>query len=77
MSLSLKDKQLKEYTKEEILLIIAEYISEQIELSRRKTTDEDSFEKSSWSEYQAFQLGMQKAYQKVLAFLPDQGNISD
>lgn len=74
MNLSLKEKKLSEYTKEEILLILNKYLLEQIELSRRKTTDEESFTKPSWSEFQAFQLGLQKAYQKVTQFLPDQGN---
>lgn len=74
MTLSLKEKKLNEYSKEEIILILNEYLLEQVELSQRKTLSEDSFDKPSWSEYQAFQLGMQKAFQKVVSFLPDQGN---
>ena len=74
---SLKEKHISEYTKEEIISILSKYIQEQIELSRRKTLDEDSFTNASWSEYQAFQLGMQKAFQKVVSFLPDRENISD
>lgn len=74
---SLKEKQLKDYTKEEILLILSNYLLEQVELSRRKMIEESSFEKPSWSEYTAFQLGMQKAYQKVITFLPDRENTID
>jgi hypothetical protein len=65
MNLNLKSKEAKEYSKEEVFLIIQEFIREQIELSQRKTLDEDSFNKPSWSEYQAFQLGMQRAYRIV------------
>lgn len=75
MNLNLKSKEAKEYTKEEIYLIIQEYISEQLELSRRKTLEEDSFNRASWSEYQAFQLGAQKAYIKLAAFIPTQEGI--
>ena len=71
MNLNLKSKEAKEYTKEEIYLIIQEYIIEQTDLSRRKTLDEDSFNKPSWSEYQAFQLGFQRALSKVASFIPD------
>lgn len=71
MNLNLKTKEAKEYSKEEVYLIIQEYISEQIELSRRNSMSEDSFNKPSWSEYQAYQLGIQKALLKLAAFIPD------
>ena len=71
MNFSLKSKEAKEYTKEEIYIIIQSYISEQIDLSRRKSLDEDSFNKPSWSEYQAFQLGYQKALNKLATLIPD------
>lgn len=71
MSLSLKTKEAKEYSKDEIFLIIQTYITEQVELAQRKTLDEDSFNKPSWSEYQAFHLGMQKAYLKIATFIPN------
>lgn len=75
MNLNLKSKEASEYSKEEVYLIIQEYIREQIDLSRRKTLDEDSFNKASWSEYQAFQLGAQKALSKLAVFIPDpEGN---
>jgi len=73
MSKTLKEKPISEYTKEEILSILQEYCEDQIETSRRKTLDEDSFMKPSWCEFQAFQLGIQKSFQKVISFLPDQG----
>lgn len=74
MIISLKEKELSGYTKEEILDIIKQYSIEQLELSQRKTLDEESFNKPSWSEYQAFQLGFQKAMVKLINFLPDREN---
>ena len=64
-------KEAKDYSKDEIFLIIQTFITEQVELAQRKTLDEDSFNKPSWSEYQAFHLGMQKAYLKIATFFPD------
>lgn len=72
MSLNLKNKQWKEYTKDEVVSIIVEYSKEQMELSLRKMRSEEKFEKPSWSEHQAFQLGIQKAFEKLIAFIPDQ-----
>lgn len=77
MNISLKNKEAKEFTKEEIFEIIQIYILELKELSIRKTQDEDSFDKPSWSEYQAFQLGFQKALSKVALFIPDQKNLEN
>ena len=70
MSLSLKEKKLNDYTKEEIILIIKQYILEQRELAQRKMIDEDSFTKPRWSEYQAYQLGIVKALNKLDEFIP-------
>lgn len=68
MTKSLKEQ--REYTKEEIYSILKVYLKEQMELSIRKCRDEDNFTMPSWSEYQAYQLGTQKAFQKLLDFLP-------
>lgn len=76
MNISLKEKKLKDYTKEEILLIIKMYILEQKELSARKMLDEDSFNKPNWETYQAYQLGYTKALNKLNDFIPDQGIIN-
>lgn len=67
----LKDKVNPPFSREEIYSSLRTLIQEQIELSLRKTQDETAFNSPSWSEYQAFQLGMQKAYQKVIQLLPD------
>lgn len=69
MSLTLNNKEI-EYTKEELFIILHEYIREQLELSRRKMLDEDNFGKPAWSEYQAYQLGFQKALTKLDSFIP-------
>lgn len=71
--MDLKSEKAKELSKSQVLLEIKNYLVEQIELSRRKTLDEENFEKPSWSEYQAYQLGIQKAFQKLYNLLPDQG----
>lgn len=71
MIFSLKEKE--KYTKEEMIVILHEYIKDQLELSHRKMLDEDSFSKPAWSEYQAFQLGFQKALNKLDSFIPDPG----
>jgi len=71
MSLNLKTEEAKKYTKNEVILIIREYITEQIELSRRKMLDDEAFHKAAWSENQAYHLGIQKALSKIEAFLPD------
>lgn len=67
----LKDKVNPPFSREEVYSSLRVLIQEQIELSLRKTQDETAFNLPSWSEYQAFQLGMQKAYQKVIQLLPD------
>jgi len=72
--MDLKSKEAQEYSKSQVYFEIKKYLEEQIELSRRKTLDEDSFEKPSWSEYQAYQLGIQKAFTKLNLLIPDQGN---
>lgn len=68
----LKDKRRKELTKKDIYDFLRQYCREEIELSNRKSTSEDSFEKPAWSEYQAYQLGIQKAFNKLLEIIPDQ-----
>ena len=76
MILSLKSKEAKLYTKEEIYNILREYINEQKDLSLRKMIDDESFSRPSWSEHQAHQLGIQKGLNKILSFLPDRENIN-
>lgn len=65
--------KLKDYnniTKEELINYIKEYLLEQKELCSRKSMDEDNFTLPSWSEHQAYLLGMQKAFSKTFEFLP-------
>lgn len=64
---------LKDYnniTKEELVKYIKDYLLEQKELCIRKASSEDNFEVPSWSEKQAYLLGMLKAYSKALELLP-------
>jgi hypothetical protein len=71
--MDLKSEKAKSLTKSQALSEIKIWLEEQIELSRRKTLDEDNFTLPSWSEYQAFQLGFQKAFLKLNNLIPDQG----
>lgn len=71
--MDLKSEKAKNLTKSQALTEIKLYLEEQIELSRRKMLDEDNFTLPSWSEHQAFQLGFQKAFQKLNNLIPDQG----
>lgn len=61
----------KEVTKTMAFQAMKEYLQKEIDLSVRKCMDEAHFEKASWSEYLAYQLGLQKSYTKLLSFLPD------
>jgi hypothetical protein len=71
--MDLKSEKAKSLTKQEVFDLLKEYVHEQIELSRRKSVDEETFLKPAWSEYQAYQLGFQKAFLKLQSLLPDQG----
>lgn len=71
--MDLKSDKAKSLSKQEAFKLIREYLSEQIELSRRKCIDEDNFTLPSWAEYQAYQLGFQKAFNKLYNLIPDQG----
>lgn len=69
----LKEKDSDKLSKQEVYDFLISYLEEQISLSIRSVTNEDSFSKPSWSEYQAYQLGMIKAFSKVKDVIPDQG----
>lgn len=71
--MNLRDKEGKALSKAEAFKLIRTYLEEQISLSQRKAIDESTFDKPSWSEYQAYQLGFQKAFSKLYNLIPDQG----
>jgi len=71
--MDLKSAKAKELSKTEVLREIRTYLEQQLRLSTRKCYDEDNFTLPSWSEFQAYQLGIQKAYTKLLTLIPDQG----
>lgn len=71
--MDLKSDKAKSLTKQEVFKLIREYITDQIELSRRKQLDEDNFTFPAWSEHQAYQNGYQKAFSKLYNLIPDQG----
>ena len=71
--MDLKSDKAKKLTKDQVFQELKDYLTEQIELSRRKSLDEDNFTLPAWSEYQAYQLGFQKAFSKLYNLIPDQG----
>lgn len=71
--MDLKSEKAKSLTKQEVFQLLREYIRDQIDLSRRKQTDEENFTLPAWSEHQAYQLGFQKAFSKLYNLIPDQG----
>ncbi len=74
--MDLKSEKAKSLSKTEVFKGIQEYITEQIDLSKRKCIDEENFTLAAWSEFQAFQLGIQKALSKLQTLVPDQGEKS-
>jgi hypothetical protein len=75
--MDLKSEKARELSKREVFLELRKYIQEQIDLSRRKSMEEDNFSFPAWSEHQAYQLGFQKAFLKLYNLIPDQGEIND
>ena len=73
--MDLKSDKGKSLSKAEAFKEIRTYLEEQVSLSQRKAIDEDTFSKPAWSEYQAYQLGIQKAFLKLYNLIPDQGEI--
>lgn len=70
---TLKEAEVKKksLTKAEIYDIIRTYTEELSSLSYRKQHNEENFALPAWAEYQAFQLGYQKALDKILEFVPN------
>lgn len=58
-------------TNQQIYDIIRYYLNEQISLASRKQRSEENFSMPAWAEYQAFQLGMIKGFEKLLDFVPE------
>lgn len=69
----LKAKDSNKLTKTEVYDFLSLYLKDQIALSHRLSMSEESFSKPSWAEYQAYQIGLQAAFTKVLQLIPDQG----
>lgn len=66
--------QYKDLSKKEIIDEIKKYLNEQIELISREMQDSEAFSKAAWPYYQAKALGQQKAYIKLLSYLPEKLN---
>lgn len=63
----------KDLDKSQLISLLKEYLTEQLDLAQRKAINEENFSLPAWSEFQAYQLGSIKAYQKFLSIIPDQG----
>ena len=61
----------KEVTKEQAFKLIQKFLDREKDASIRKCMDEVNFDKAAWSEFQAFQLGYQKALFKLGSFVPN------
>lgn len=70
---TLKGLEAKSLSKEESFEVIRNYILDQRDLALRKMLDQDTFETPAWSEFQAHQMGLIKALDKLLTFIPDKG----
>lgn len=73
--MDLRKLKSKELTRSQAFSLLKEYLTEQIDLAQRKAVNEENFTLPAWSEFQAYQLGSIKAYQKLLSIIPDQGEI--
>lgn len=71
--MDLKKLNSKDLSRSQAFSLLREYLTEQIDLAHRKMESEDNFSIPSWAEYQAYQLGSIKSYQKLLSIIPDQG----
>jgi hypothetical protein len=65
---SLKTETVK--SKEDVYRYLIAYLDDAIDMAARKQRDEDNFSLPAWAEFQAYQLGTIKAYQKVLDLIP-------
>jgi hypothetical protein len=72
--IDLKSEKGKALTKIEAFREIRAYLEDQFDLAQRKCMDEENFSKPCWSEFQAYQRGIQKGYTKLLNVIPDQGD---
>jgi hypothetical protein len=74
--MDLKSSKAKDLTKNDVFRELKQYLAEQISLSTRKSLSEDNFTLPAWSEFQAYQLGFQKAFSKLDELIPnpDQGD---
>lgn len=67
---SLKGKGSEKLSKEEVYDFLHGYLAEQLSLVQRQSMSEDTFTKPAWAEYQAFLLGQQKAFSKLIELIP-------
>lgn len=69
---SLKDakKDKKSLTNDEIYVIIRTYIQNQVDAVRKEQESNVNFEQPSWSERQAYHLGMLRGLDKILSYIP-------
>ena len=69
MATKITKEVLKDLTKEELCDRISIYIRDLYNTSLRKMRDENNYSYPAWSEYQADQIGFQRALIKLNEFL--------
>lgn len=72
--MNLLKSKYKDMSKSEVMQEIRTYLQEQIDLLGREMQDSEAFSKAAWPYYQAKALGQQKAYIKLLKYLPEKLN---
>tara|TARA_R110002126_G_scaffold111685_1_gene249576 strand:- start:870 stop:1076 length:207 start_codon:yes stop_codon:yes gene_type:complete len=68
--MDLKSEKAQALTKKQVFEELKEYIDEQVQVAQRKCMDEENFQLPAFSEFQAYQRGIQKALTKLYNLLP-------
>lgn len=65
------DVEYAKLTKVGVIKEIREYLNSQLDLVRRTSISEDSYDKAAWPYLQAHSNGVQKTLIKILNYLPE------
>lgn len=71
--IKLSSVEFNKLSKKESIEYILSYLEEQKQLVVRDMSSQEAFDLPSWPAYQAYKLGMIKAFTKVVEIIPDQG----
>lgn len=62
----LSSKDIEKLSKEDFQQYLLTYVQDQLELSIRKAQSSDNYKLPAWDCYQAEQIGVQKAFNKII-----------